>query len=302
MDGRPAGRDRCGVAAGAAGLTPARDNCRSSRGGGAVSGAYTISNVATDSVQGLLSAVETSFGNQVTAAINASGQIVVTDKTQGNSSVALTLNTSQAHALDFGTVLTTNAGGQKGRFAMDITASADAGNHLVLTHNSYGTGHSFTVHQQSNLLWTGGDQTVNNGVDVAGTINGEAATGSGQVLKGNSGVANADGLSIKYTGSTGGINAGKVKLTFGVAELFDRSLYNITDSLEGYVSYKQQSIQGNISGYETQIAEMEARLDRKRELLINRFVKMEMALQKVQSQSNWLTGQVNSAASGWMKK
>ena len=57
-----------------------------------VSGTYTITNVATDSVQGLLSSVETAFGNQVTAAINASGQIVVTDKTSGSSSVALTFD------------------------------------------------------------------------------------------------------------------------------------------------------------------------------------------------------------------
>jgi flagellar hook-associated protein 2 len=184
---------------------------------------------------------------------------------------------------------------------MGITASSDSGNHMVLTHNSYGTGHSFTIQQLNNLLWTGGDQTVDNGVDVSGTINGEAATGSGQVLEGNSGESNVDGLSIKYTGSAGGIDAGMLKLTFGVAELFDRSLFNITDSLEGYVSYKQQSIQGNIGGYQTQIDEMEARLERKREMMINRFVKMEMALQQVQSQSNWLTGQVNAAANGWWK-
>lgn len=270
--------------------------------GTAVSGSYAISNVATDSVQGLLSAIETAFGNQVTAAINASGRIVVTDKTQGNSSIALTLNTTQAHDLDFGTVLTTNTGGQKGRFAMDMTASADSGNHLVLTHNSYGTGNGFTIQQQNNLLWTGGDQTVDNGVDVAGTINGEAATGSGQVLEGDSGEANVDGLSIKYTGSASGLDVGTLKLTFGVAELYDRALFNITDLLEGYVSFKQESIQGNIKGYDTQMDEMEARLDRKRELLLDRFVKMEMALQQVQSQSNWLTGQVNAAANGWMKK
>lgn len=188
-----------------------------------------------------------------------------------------------------------------GTYKMGITASADSGNRLVLTHNSYGTGNSFTIHQQNNLLWTGGDQTVNNGVDVAGTINGEAATGSGQTLKGNSGEANVDGLSIRYTGSVSGVDAGTVKLTLGVAELYDRSLFHITDSLEGYISYKQQSIQGKIGGYETRIDEMEARLDHKRELMINRFVKMEMALQQVQSQSNWLTGQVNAAANGWWK-
>jgi flagellar hook-associated protein 2 len=272
------------------------------RSGASVSGSYTITDIETDSVQGLLSAVETAFGNQVTVAINASGRIVVTDKTQGNSSIALSFDMTRAHDLDFGTVLTTNTGGQKGRYAMEIDASIDSGNHLVLTHYSYGTGKSFTVHQLNNLLWTGGDQTVDNGVDVAGMINGEAATGSGQVLEGNSGEGNVDGLSIKYTGSAGGgIDAGTVKLTFGVAELFDRSLFNITDSLEGYVSYKQQSIQGKISGYQTQIDEMEARLERKREAMTDRFVKMELALQQVQNQSNWLTGQVNAAANGWWK-
>jgi flagellar hook-associated protein 2 len=273
-----------------------------SRTGALLNGSYTISDVATDSVQGLLSAVETAFGNQVTAAINASCQIVVTDKTQGGSSVALAFSMTQAHDLDFGTVLTSNAGGQQGRFALDMTASADSGNHLVLTHNSYGTGNSFTIHQQNNLLWTGGDQTVNNGVDVAGTINGEAATGTGQVLKGNSGDAHTDGLSVKYTGSTGGVDAGTVKLTFGVAELYDRTLFNITDSLEGYVSYKQQSIEDNISGYETKIDEMEARLTLKQDRMTARFVQMELALQKVQSQSSWLTGQVNAASNGWMKQ
>ena len=272
-----------------------------SRNGAILNGSYTISEVATDTVQGLLSAIETAFGNQVTAAVNASGQVVLTDKTQGSSSVGLTLLTTQAHDLDFGTVLTTNAGGQPGRYAMGLSATADPGNHLVLTYDSYGTGNSFTIRQQNNLLWTGGDQTVDNGLDVAGTINGEAATGSGQTLKGNSGEASVDGLSIKYTGSAGGVDAGMVKLTFGVAELFERSLFSITDSLEGYVSYKQQSLQGNISRYETQIDEMEARLDLKRESLINRFVQMEMAMQRVQNQSNWLASQITVAANGWVK-
>ena len=65
---------------------------------------------------------------------------------------------------------------------------------------------------------------------------------------------------------------GTIKLTLGVAELYDRALFHITDSIEGYVSSKQESVQSSISEYETQIEEMEARLDRKREMLINRFV------------------------------
>lgn len=271
------------------------------RNGTSISGSYTISNVATESVQGLLSAVETAFGGQVTAAINTAGRIVITDKTPGSSSVALSFDYTQAHNLNFGTVLTTNTGGQKGRYALDITASADAGNHMVISHNSYGTGNSFTIRQQNNLLWTSGDQTVNNGINVAGTINGEAATGAGQTLTGNSGETNIDGLVIKYTGTTS-LDLETVKLTLGVAEMYDRGLFNITDSSEGYVSFKQQSLQDSITGFQTQMDEMEARLARRQEQLTNRFVRMELALQKIQSQSNWLSGQLTAASNGWLSK
>jgi len=145
------------------------------------------------------------------------------------------------------------------------------------------------------------DQAADNGVDVSGTINGEAATGKGQTLTGNKGEANVAGLVVKYTGSTGGVDAGTVHLTFGVAELFNRALFHITDSIDGYVSIKQQSLQNNIKGFQTQMDAMDARLARKQEQLINRFVRMELALQQIQSQSNWLAGQTQAAADAWRK-
>jgi len=260
--------------------------------GADINGSYTIDDAATDTVQGLLSAIETAYANQVTAAINSSGQLIVTDKTAGNSSLAFSF-TSQPHDLDFGSLLATNPGGQTGRYAINITATADTGNHLILTHNSYGAGHSFTIHQKNNLLWTDGDQTVNNGVDVAGTINGEAATGVGQTLTGNSDAANIAGLVVKYTGAATG-NAGAVKLTLGIGELFNRTLFTITDARQGYVSYKQESLKNSIADYETQIDQMEARLALKQEQMLNRFKIMELALQKLQTQSSWLSSQLNA--------
>ncbi len=49
-----------------------------------------------------------------------------------------------------------------------------------------------------------------------------------------------------------------LNLTLGTAELFDRVLFNITDSYEGYVAFKQDSLQDNIDSFETKIEEMEA--------------------------------------------
>jgi len=206
--------------------------------------------------------------------------------------------------LSFGSsVSTANNGGQEGRYAMDITATDDGSGHLVLTHDNYGGNYSFDISEDAatagNKLWTGGDQTVNNGVDVAGTINGEAATGSGQLLTGNDGENNVDGLVIKYTGTAEGLDVGDIKLTLGTAELFDRVLFSITDSYEGYVAFKQDSLQDSIDGFETRIEDMEARLGLKMENMINKFVAMETALSVMQSQSQWLAGQLNTAENGW---
>jgi flagellar hook-associated protein 2 len=265
------------------------------RSGGDVSGSYTISNVSTDTVQGLLSAIESAYGNNVSAAIDSSGQIVLTDKNNGNSSLSLSFDYTQAHNLSFGTsVSTTNTGGQEGRYAMDITATDDGSDHLVLTHDNYGSGYSFTISENgASKLWTGGDQTVDNGVDVAGTINGEAATGSGQFLTGDSGDNNVDGLVVKYTGTAENLDAGNVKLTIGTAELFDRVLYNITDSYDGYVSFKENSLQDNIDSLQTRMDEMQARLNQKQERMINQFVAMETAMSQIQSQSQWLSQQIS---------
>lgn len=270
----------------------------SSRSGASVTGSYTINSVGTYKVQGLLSAIENAFSSNVTASIDASGRITITDKESGTSQIALDITEPTGKGLDFGTILTTNTGGVTGRYAMDITASNDGSNRLALTHNSYGDSYSFTISEDSDILWTGGDQTVNNGTDVAGTIGGETATGSGQVLTGNTGNTNTDGLSVKCTGSSTG-DIGAIKLTIGTADLFNRTLFNITDSYNGYVTFKKTSLQNSIDDFQTKIDQMEARLDLKKEQMINRFVAMELALDTLKNQSNWLAGQLTAASSGW---
>ncbi len=268
------------------------------RSGASVSGSYTVTNAASDKVQGLLSAIETAYGNDVAASLDSSGKLVITDKYEGNSQLSITLDYTDAHSLTFGTsVSTSNSGGQEGRYAIDITASDDGSSHLVLTNNYYGSAYDFTISESAasdaNKLWTGGDQTVNNGADVEGTINGEDATGSGQVLTGDDGETNVDGLVIKYTGSSTGV-VGNVELTIGVGELFDRTLFNITDSFDGYVAYKQDSLEERVDSLETRIEEMEVRLDQKLEQMIARFVAMERALAAMQSQSSWLASQLDA--------
>ncbi|MBT4175768.1 MAG: flagellar filament capping protein FliD, partial [Thaumarchaeota archaeon] len=80
----------------------------------------------------------------------------------------------------------------------------------------------------------------------------------------------------------------------GIAELFERILYNMTDSVDGYVAFKQDSLQDRIQTMADQISAMESRLETKMQTMLSRFIAMELALSEIQNQSSWLTGQIQS--------
>jgi flagellar hook-associated protein 2 len=122
------------------------------------------------------------------------------------------------------------------------------------------------------------------------------ATGEGEYLKGISG--DAKGLVVRYSGTATGA-VGSFSLTYGIAELLDRSLYYITDSFNGTITHKQKTIQDTVDHLTDDIGTMKARLDQRMAELERRFVAMETALSRLQSQTGWLTGQINSINRGW---
>ncbi|MFC1821094.1 flagellar filament capping protein FliD [Thermodesulfobacteriota bacterium] len=271
--------------------------------GEAVEGSYQILNVATNTVDGLLTAIESAYDAAYDSDVDAKiqdGRIVITDGTSNTTlGIEIFEPTGGGRTLDFGTV----SGGVTGRYSMDVTASKDGSNNLVLTHDDYGSSKSFTVQVSDTDLGLTDNQTYS-GVDVVGTINGEAATGSGQLLTGDGPpsaevTTSVEGLSIKYTGTVATTGDEKVKITMGVAELFDRALYDITNMVDGYLDFKLESVTDRMNDLDDQIEDMEDRLDLKMERMVDRFVAMELALSRIQSISNWLTGQINAANSGW---
>lgn len=260
------------------------------RTGQGVSGTYTITDKNTQTVAGLLSAIESAFNNEVYATIDTSGRLVLTDKYTGDSNISLSL-TENAGSLDFGTMSVTT----QGRSAMSITASA-SGNYLKITHNIYGDSNGFTISQTAN--YTGITNGSYAGVDVAGTINGETVTGSGQILTGNSDQPNIAGLSISYSGTSTG-SMGNITLTFGVAEQLDNRLKFITDPIDGYVTTRMDGLQDNIDYLQDRMDEMEKRLEGRTDTLYNQYIAMESALARMQSISNWLSQQLGSLNNMW---
>jgi len=265
-----------------------------------VSGSYQISDMASDTVQGLLSAIETVYLNQVAASIDTSGRIVLQDANEGSSELTLSSISHPGEGEFFGMVDVTGGAGdgsQQGRYAMSVSASIDDNNYLVLRNDDYGSGSSFNIAQSTSQLGLA-DGTYT-GLDVVGTIDGEPATGTGQVLEGNEGNTNTDGLSILYRGNEDNVDAGTITISFGMLEQLDRTLFNITDSIDGYVTFKQSSLKETISDIDEKVEQMEARLDKKMQRLINQYVAMELTLNQLQSQSDWLAGQTSALFSGW---
>lgn len=122
------------------------------------------------------------------------------------------------------------------------------------------------------------------------------ADGSEEYLAGISG--SASGLWVRYSGTaTGAI--GTLSLHFGIAELFDRLLYGLTDPTAGAISGRGEVIQNTMKNLEEDVRAMESRLDKKMAELERQFVAMESALSRLQSQSGWLTGQINAVYKGW---
>ncbi len=162
----------------------------------------------------------------------------------------------------------------------------------MLTHDHYGSDYSFTI-SQTDAAQTGMTDATYTGVDVAGTINTEAATGEGQALTGNSGESNIDGLMIQYTGSSTGA-IGDIKLTQGVAEQMDTKLYYIIDNNDGYLGFKLESINTNIDDIEDDIEFKEDLLAKRMEIFTAKFIAMELFLNSMASLSGWLDGQIKS--------
>ncbi len=145
------------------------------------------------------------------------------------------------------------------------------------------------------LGFTNGTSTV--GVDVEGTINGEPATGVGQILTGKDGNATTDGMKLEIDLTAGQLvdgAEGRVTLTKGFAALISDKMSRYTDPSTGILSSKAGSIQKQVDNLKDTITRMQTQLEKKRESLYQQFRNMENTLAKLQSQQMYLSAAITS--------
>lgn len=127
------------------------------------------------------------------------------------------------------------------------------------------------------------------GLDVAGTIGGASATGTGQVLTGADG-SDTEGLQIEIKGSTTGAR-GAVEYSQGVAYQVDSLLTQFLGT-DGVLGSRTSGIQAQIADIEDDREALNLRMEAVEARIRAQFNALDGLLAQLQSTSNFLTQQL----------
>ena len=183
-----------------------------------------------------------------------------------------------------------------------LISASDDGGKLKLESKKFGSASGFTIASNQAAASTNSGigltdaTTVVTGLDIAGTINGEEATGAGQFLVGKPGNAKTDGLQIMYTGSSAGV-IGSVTVTNGLTSLMSAKLQGFTDSVNGIFTTADKSLAEQIQDMQSRIENLGEALSRREEQLRRTFAAMEGAMGRMQAQQTQLVSILNGMSS-----
>ncbi|MCP4567840.1 MAG: flagellar filament capping protein FliD [FCB group bacterium] len=173
--------------------------------------------------------------------------------------------------------------------------------YLQLTSSEYGS--SSRVEVMSSISDSAfstlglADATVKNGRDVEGTINGEAATGKGQVLTGDDGNDTTSGLKLKITldeSQLGDGSEGTISISRGFSSIVYDGMDRLTRSEDGVLARKTSGLQKQVDSIKEQIEKFDERLMLRRERLELKWAELEGVLSQLQSESQFLETQLAS--------
>jgi flagellar hook-associated protein 2 len=159
---------------------------------------------------------------------------------------------------------------------------------LKFTAAAVGSASSFDV------AWDGTAFNAALGADVAGTINGVAAIGTGNLLLAAVGTPGVAGLTVQTDGTTLGA-VGTLDYEPGIAQRLAQVLADSTTPTTGYLSTAEKNRQTRIESLNTTIDAYDRRLAKRELALKAQYSALEVALGKLKSQSNFLTSQIATA-------
>ena len=160
---------------------------------------------------------------------------------------------------------------------------------MTITSNRYGSASNVSVSGTAATNLLGTTPTVTAGVDAVGTINGTAATGSGQTLTGAT-ASDAEGLKLLILGgATGG--RGTVSFSNGYAYQLDGLLTKMLDG-NGFLSSRTEGINRSIKELGDRRNVLQLRLANIEKRYRAQFTALDVMIGSMNKTSNFLTQQL----------
>jgi flagellar hook-associated protein 2 len=188
-----------------------------------------------------------------------------------------------------------------------IKASNDGSNKVKLTATDYGSALSFIVQSDksdaSGFTGFGTIPVSAIGIDIAGTIDGHTATGSGLNLTGATGQPE-EGLNFRVsqtaTGNYGTITVASADKGVEGASIFMNMhslLSGMTDPLAGPIHNSTDAMNQNIKALNDEISNYQIRLNIEKDMLTQQFNQADQALKLLQVTQSSISGQLSKLAS-----
>jgi flagellar hook-associated protein 2 len=255
-----------------------------SAGSKTVAGTYAV-NITQLATQGTLVGAAAA-GLTITAGVNDALTATV-----DGVSVSVTLDAgtyASADALAAAVAAKINGALAQGTSRSSVTIANNAGV-LNLTSKRYGSASNVQLGGTAAATLVGATPTATAGVDVAGTIGGYAANGSGQSLIGAAG-SPVDGLTLGVTGGVLGAR-GTVTYAQGIGYGLDQTLTSLLGT-DGALDARTDGLQSTISDLDKRKAAMQTRLDAVQQAYLNQFNALDTELAQLSSLSAYLAQQL----------
>lgn len=250
-----------------------------------------ITNIAT---QGAATGVAPPAGFTITGGVN-DGLSVTVDGVTTAVTVAAGVYASQA-ALNSAIQSAINGNSSLVSAGASVAVTTGGGGEIVVTSNKYGSTSNATINGGNGATYLFGAISVIGvaGTNVAGTIGGQSATGSGQDL------TTVDGLKVKISGGVIGAR-GNVEFSRGLGYLLDKladSYVSTTGSIKG----KTDSLDKQIEGINDQRTAFNLRLVAIEKRYRTQFTALDSTLSSLNQTSTFLTQQFSALTAATSKK
>lgn len=177
---------------------------------------------------------------------------------------------------------------------ISVAVTADADGKLTIMSNRYGSTSKVDVSGSAAAVLLP-SSSATDGTDVAGTIDGIAATGSGQLLTAGIG-STLSGLKMEITGGPAPAERGRVGFSQGYADLLTKLVDNFTGS-QGMINGQTTSLQNTIKDIGKSRDAMNLKLQGVEKRLRAQFTALDVSIGRMTATSNYLTQQLAQLSS-----